>query len=74
MAKYRIEIDREACTGDMACIQEAPNTFELDDEGIIIVLNPEGDSPNEILSAAQVCPTDAIILYDIDTGEKAWPK
>ncbi len=74
MARYRIEINREECTGDSACLQEAPNTFELDDEGIIVVVNPEGDSPDEILAAAEVCPTEAIILYDAETGEKVWPK
>ncbi len=74
MAKYRIEISREDCTGNGVCMEEAPNTFELDDENIIVVINPEGDSPEEILAAAEACPTDAIILYDAETGEKVWPK
>ncbi len=74
MAKYRIEISRDDCTGDGACLEEAPNTFELDDENIIVVVNPEGDSADEVLAAAQACPTDAIILYDAVTGEKVWPR
>jgi len=74
MPKYRIEISRDDCCGDGVCIQEAPETFELDDESIIVVVNPDGDSAEAVLSAAQACPTDAIILYDEETGEKVWPK
>lgn len=74
MAKYRIEINREGCLGDCVCLDEAPETFELDDEGIVTVINVEGNSPEEILAAAEICPTEAIILYDAETGEKVWPK
>ena len=56
MAKYRIEISRDDCSGDGACMQEAPNTFELDDESIIVVLDPEGDSAEEVLAAAEAMP------------------
>ncbi len=74
MAKYRIEIDREACVGDGACTNEAPGTFELDGENVAKVTNPDGNSPEEILSAAQSCPTDAIRLFDAQSGKKVWPE
>jgi ferredoxin len=74
VAKYRIEIDREACTGDTLCVEEAPGTFELDDEEIAVVINPEGDDPDTILEAAEACPVEAIILYDAETGAKVWPE
>lgn len=74
MAKYRIEIDREACVGDGACVNEAPGTFELDEENVVKVINAEGNSPEEVLSAAQSCPTDAIRIFDAETGQKVWPE
>ena len=74
MAKYKVEIDRDTCTGCELCNSEAPDTFEMDDESIAIVANPEGDSPETILSAAQSCPAEAIILHDAGTGEKVWPE
>ena len=74
MAKYRIEIDREACIGDGLCAEEAPGTFEMDDEEIAVVINPEGDDPDTILAAAEACPSEAIILYDAETGDKVWPE
>jgi len=73
MAKYRIEIDREACIGDQACTNDAPETFEMDGDNIAVVKNPAGDSPEDILRAAQNCPTDAISVYD-ETGKKIWPE
>ena len=74
MSKYKIEIDRELCIGDGACCGEAPSTFEMDDENIAIITNVDGHTDEEILQAAQVCPVDAIILTDKDTGKKAWPE
>jgi ferredoxin len=74
MAKYTIEVDRELCIGDQACCAEAPNTFEMDDENIAIVIGTDGDSPDEILAAAKICPVDAIILKDAETGEQVWPE
>ena len=74
MAKYKIEVDRELCIGDGACVGEAPNTFEMDGDNIAIVKDTNGHGPDEILQAAQVCPVDTIILTDEQSGEKIWPK
>lgn len=74
MAKYKIEIDRDLCIGDGACVGEAPDALEMDDENIAIVKDAEGNGPDEIMQAAQVCPVDAIILTDADTGKKVWPE
>ncbi len=74
MAKYKIEIDRDLCISDGACVGEAPNTLEMDSDDIPVVKDPDGNSDEEIMQAAQVCPVDAIILTDKETGEKVWPK
>ncbi len=74
MAKYKIQIDRELCVGDGACVNEAPGTFEMDDESIAVVINADGNGADEILGAAQSCPVDAIQLTDAATGEKIWPE
>jgi ferredoxin len=74
MAKYKLEVDRDACIGDGLCADEAPGTFEMDDEDKAIIINEEGDSPETILEASQSCPSDAIIVYDKETGEKVWPE
>ena len=74
MSTYKIEVDRDLCIGDQMCCNEAPNCFEMDDEDKAIVVNPDGDSDEEILTAAQSCPTDAISLHDAGSGDKVWPE
>jgi ferredoxin len=60
-----IRIDREKCMGSGNCSFWAPSTFDLDDEGIAIVVNPDGDPEEKIVLAAQGCPTQAIeVLRD----------
>lgn len=73
MPKYKIIIDRELCIGDQACCAEAPDTIEMDDENIASVKDPEGNTPEQILAAARICPVDAITLIELTTGEQAWP-
>ncbi len=63
-----IKIDREKCMGSGNCSFWAPSTFDLDDEGVAIVVDPEGDGDEKVVLAAQGCPTQAIeVLKD---GEK----
>jgi ferredoxin len=59
----RIEVDREKCMGQGTCEFYAPSTFALDDEGISSVVDPEGDSEEKVLLAAQGCPTQAIAVF-----------
>lgn len=74
MAKYKIEINRDECIGDQLCCGEAPETFEMDDEDIAVVTNPEGNDPENIRCAAENCPVDCIKLIDTETGEQVWPE
>lgn len=58
----KIEIDREACMGSGNCSFWAPNTFDLDDEGIATVIDPAGDDADKLLGAADGCPVHAITV------------
>jgi Ferredoxin len=51
-----IRIDREKCMGSGNCSFWAPGTFDLDDEGIATVVDPEGDTDEKIILAAQGVP------------------
>jgi Ferredoxin len=63
-----IEINREVCMGSGNCSFWAPAVFDLDDDGVAIVIDAEGDTEDKIILAAQGCPTQAIsVLRD---GEK----
>ena len=74
MPKYKIQIDRELCEGDKRCSEEAPGTFQMDEEGKSTVIDPQGDSSREILRAARHCNMEAISLFDAETGRQVWPE
>jgi ferredoxin len=40
----------------------AEAVFDLDDEGLAVVVDPEGDTEERILLAAQGCPTGSIAV------------
>ncbi len=61
-----IRIDRDACMGSGNCSFWAPGVFDLDDDGIAIVLDPVGAPDDKVVLAAQGCPTQAIAVFDGD--------
>ena len=42
--KLKINIDRDECIGDGLCANEAPETFEMDDESKAVLLEGSTDS------------------------------
>ena len=61
---FRIVIDRERCVGSGNCLYWAPATFDLDDDGISVVVDAAGDDEDRIRVAAEGCPTRAISVED----------
>jgi ferredoxin len=59
--RLEISVDRDVCMGSGSCGFHAPETFDLDDECKVVVL--DGRDPDErIIAAADACPTRAISL------------
>jgi len=71
--KYKITVDRNLCIGAASCVALAMKTFELDGENKAIVIDEAGDEAEMIKLAAESCPTKAIILENIETGEQEYP-
>jgi ferredoxin len=67
-----IEVDRQLCYGFGDCVDTAPAVFELDDENVSVVKDPDAAPLEEIVEAAQNCPVDAIIITGED-GEQIYP-
>lgn len=63
-----IKIDRDACMGSGNCSFWAPGVFDLDDDGISVVLDVDAQPEDKIVLAAQGCPTQAIAVFK--DGEK----
>jgi ferredoxin len=60
----KIVIDRRECVGSGMCTSIAPDVFELDDEGTLVVLHEEvsGAQVPQVEDAAACCPVEAIAL------------
>jgi ferredoxin len=57
-----IHIDRDRCMGSGNCSFWAPGVFDLDDDGIAIVIEATACPDDKIVLAAQGCPTQAITI------------
>ena len=57
-----IDIDRDACMGLGNCVFAAPGVFELDDDSVARVVDPEASPEEEVVTAARQCPTHAITV------------
>ena len=68
----RVRIDRTLCVGFGDCVTEAPEAFVLDAEGIAVFVNPDLVDRERLLRACDVCPVDAITVWD-ETGAQIVP-
>ena len=57
-----ISINRETCMGSGNCAYWAPGVFDLDDQGLAIVVDPGGAEEERIRLAAEGCPTQSIVF------------
>jgi ferredoxin len=76
----RIRVDEDICIANAVCVNLAPNVFQLKKQigptllaPLVYIVDPNGATNDEILVAAQMCPTGAIIIEDAETGERIHP-
>jgi ferredoxin len=62
----KIVVDYDRCTGLGMCEAEAPDLFEVQDDGSLIVLNdqPSDEQREEAEAACESCPTEALSLVE----------
>ncbi len=53
-------VDADLCTGCTLCTSIAASTFEMNDDGIAVVIDAEGDDKDTIDEAIDSCPVEAI--------------
>lgn len=88
MPRIRVLVDPDLCIGAASCVTIAPETFQLNAENKAEVLDhaqaPQGgtyerwlqvsdDEKENILLAAQSCPTLAIFIFD-EAGAQLFPE
>ncbi|HEY2203932.1 MAG TPA: ferredoxin [Pseudonocardia sp.] len=62
----RIVVDWDKCTGLGMCEAEAPDVFEVSDDGTLKLLNecPGSSLRDEVEAAVESCPTEALSIVD----------
>ncbi|MFA5776637.1 MAG: ferredoxin [Patescibacteria group bacterium] len=73
IGKYKVKVVRKLCIGAASCVAVSPDTFLLDNEKKAVIKEGSKDVPEDILMAAQSCPTAAIVITNEKTGEQVWP-
>lgn len=88
MSKIKIKVDPDLCIGAASCVTVAPESFRLNEENKAWVLEngqePSGhtyervvevteEEKENILLAAQSCPTLAVFVYD-ESGKQLFPE
>lgn len=84
----KIVINRDLCIGAASCIAAAPGVYELDGENKAVLklknneknsgpaqrgdLADEAVTDEQLIAAAESCPTAAIFLYD-EEGKQVYP-
>lgn len=68
-----VTIDRLLCVGFGDCLDEAPEAFAFDDEGIAILTDPDAVERDRLIRACEICPVDAITITD-EQGRRIAPE
>ena len=71
--KLRVSVDLDICVGNAMCETYAPKVFVLNDDRQSTVADPNADTFENIMVAAQDCPVSAITVIDDETGETLFP-
>ena len=65
----RVRIDRSLCVGFGDCITEAPEAFTLDEDGVAVFVSPQSVERERLLRACELCPVDAITVWDAEGNQ-----
>ena len=57
-----ISIDRDRCMGSGNCSFWAEGVFDLDEDGVAVVIDPTAAPEEKVVLAMQGCPTQAITV------------
>jgi ferredoxin len=72
-AKVIIKIINSKCISAATCAVIAPETFDLDEDGIAFCKEGTWDEATKVIDGAKSCPTSAIIVEDL-AGNQLYPE
>ena len=63
---WAVETDRDRCMGTGACVFAAPDVFDVDAGGRVVVIGPVVPGDERVRDAVANCPMDALRLIEGD--------
>ena len=62
----RVTVDSDMCASTGGCVHQAPQVFEIRDDGCLYILQEEPDEAlrAQVTLAEELCPTGAITVTD----------
>ncbi len=71
IGKYTVKVVQSKCIAAASCVAISPTVFKLNEQNLAEIIEGGVDEEDNILLAAQSCPTGAIEIWE---GEKrVWP-
>jgi len=70
---WKVTVNRDTCVGSGVCIGTAPRYFRLDDNRSRPIAE-NVDPDEDVLAAADTCPTESIIVRDAAGNQLAPPE
>ena len=71
IGKYTVKVIQSKCIAAASCVAISPTFFKLNEQNLVEIIEGGVDEEDNLLLAAQSCPTGAIEVYE---GEaRVWP-
>lgn len=71
IGKYKIVLLQSKCIAAASCVAISPEIFKLNEANLVELIEEGSDELDNIMLAAQSCPTGAIEIYEGDV--RVWP-
>lgn len=71
IGRYTVKVIQSKCIAAASCVAISPDIFKLNEENLVEMIERGVDEEDNIMLAAQSCPTGAIEIYEGE--EKVWP-
>ena len=71
--KISVSVNHDLCVGNAMCVTIASKAFVLNDDRQSTPADPDSDTEELIIEAAENCPVSAITVTDADSGEQLFP-
>ncbi|MFE9681780.1 ferredoxin [Streptomyces sp. NPDC002701] len=62
----RVTVDSERCVGAGQCVLNAPDVFDQDDDGVVVLLRKEpGEQDLDgVRAAGDLCPSGSVAVHE----------